>query len=219
MGLRLHRGLQVDADPPEVKHHDPDTLRRQLEETRARLGDRLALYQIHSATPYSGVLDDEAVLRDLQELRASGVAIGVSVSGPSQPETIDRAVALGCFDAVQATWNLHERAAGGALRRAHDAGLAVIVKEALANGRLGPRAPDARLARAASALGATADAVALAAVLAQPFADIVLSGVATSGALESNLGAVRLQLPDDALAELEEDSREYWRARSELPWN
>ena len=210
---------QVDADPPEVKHHDPDTLRRQLEETRARLGDRLALYQIHSATPYSGVLDDEAVLRDLQELRASGVAIGVSVSGPSQPETIDRAVALGCFDAVQATWNLHERAAGGALRRAHDAGLAVIVKEALANGRLGPRAPDARLARAASALGATADAVALAAVLAQPFADIVLSGVATSGALESNLGAVRLQLPDDALAELEEDSREYWRARSELPWN
>ena len=212
---------EVDADPPEVKHHDPDTFRRQLEETRARLGDRLALYQIHSATPDSGVLDDEAVLRDLQDLRATGVAVGVSVSGPSQPETIDCAVALGGFDAVQATWNLHERAAGEALEHAHEAGLAVIVKEALANGRLA-RAADPLLERTASALGATADAVALAAVLAQPFADVVLSGVATRAALASNLAAAALRLPDGALAELatlEEDSREYWSARSELPWN
>ena len=213
---------EIDADPPEVKHHDAATLRRQLEETRARLGDQVALYQIHSATPDSGVLEDAAVLRDLQELRATGVAVGISVSGPSQPETIDRAVELGCFDAVQATWNLHERAAGEALRRAHEAGMAVIVKEALANGRLGPRAPAAALEAAASASGATPDAVALAAVLAQPFADVVLSGVATRAALASNLTAARLQLPDAALeqlAALEEDSEEYWRTRSALPWN
>src|SRR5205085_2266232 len=44
-------GWQVDADPPEVKHHDVETLRRQLGETRAQLGGALALYQIHSATP------------------------------------------------------------------------------------------------------------------------------------------------------------------------
>ena len=212
-------GWEVAADPPEVKHHDADTLRRQLEETRALLGDRLALYQIHSATPDSGVLDDGAVLEELQALRASGVAIGVSASGPSQPETVDRAVELECFDAVQATWNLHERAAGEALRRAHEAGMAVIVKEALANGRL---IRDAALERTASALGATPDAVALAAVLAQPFADVVLSGVATRDAFASNLGAAELRLPDAALAELaplEEDSRQYWSTRSALPWN
>src|SRR5919198_5434856 len=51
---------QVDADPPEVKHHDVDTLRRQLAETREHLGDRLALYQIHSATPDSAVPEDAA---------------------------------------------------------------------------------------------------------------------------------------------------------------
>ena len=34
-------GWQVDADPPEVKHHDVETFRRQLDETRANLGDRL----------------------------------------------------------------------------------------------------------------------------------------------------------------------------------
>ena len=213
---------EVAADPPEVKHHDADTLRRQLEETRARLGDHLDLYQIHSATPDSGVLENDEVLGELRDLRASGVAIGVSVSGTSQADTIDRAVALGMFDAVQATWNLHERAAGPALGRAHDAGLRVIIKEALANGRLGPRAPAAELAAAASALGSTPDAVALAAVLAQPFADVVLSGVATSETLASNLAAADLELSDDvlaALAPLKEDSEAYWDTRSALPWN
>jgi len=213
---------QVDADPPEVKHHDADTFRRQLEETRANLGDRLALYQIHSATPESGVLEDDAVLAELRDLRAAGVALGVTGSGASQPEIIDRARELGCFDAVQATWNLHERAAGPALARAHDAGLEVIIKEALANGRLGPRAPAPQLARVASELGSTPDAVALAAVLAQPFADIVLSGVATRDALASNLAAATLELPAAALAQLgaqEEDSEEYWSTRSALPWN
>jgi aryl-alcohol dehydrogenase-like predicted oxidoreductase len=213
---------EVAADPPEVKHHDADTLRRQLSETRALLGDRLDLYQIHSATPDSGVLENEEVLRELQDLRASGVAIGVSVSGTSQAESIDRVVALGCFDAVQATWNLHERAAGPALARAHDAGLDVIVKEALANGRLGPRAPAPELARVATELGATRDAVSLAAVLAQPFVDVVLSGVATREALASNLAAATLELPGEALAALtalEEDSEGYWSTRSALPWN
>src|SRR3954452_21023530 len=42
---------QGDPHPPEVKHHDAATFRRQLEETRVNLGERLALYQIHSATP------------------------------------------------------------------------------------------------------------------------------------------------------------------------
>ena len=213
---------QVDADPPEVKHHDVDTFRRQLEETRANLGHRLALYQIHSATPDSGVLEDDAVLRELRELRASGVALGVSASGSSQPATIERAVALGCFDAVQATWNLHERAAGPALQRAHDAGLDVIVKEALANGRLAARAADPALQRAADTLDATPDAVALAAVLAQPFVDVVLSGAATRAELASNLSALMLRLPDAILRELDalaEDSGRYWELRGALPWN
>src|SRR3954451_9208804 len=142
-------GWEVAADPPEVKRHDSDTFRRQLDETRALLGNHLALYQIHSATPESGVLDDDEVLRELEDLRADGVAVGLSSSGPAQPETIERAVALRCFDAVQATWNLHERSAAAALRRAHDAGTAVAVKEALANGRLSPRGRNPVLERAA----------------------------------------------------------------------
>jgi aryl-alcohol dehydrogenase-like predicted oxidoreductase len=212
---------QIDADPPEVKHHDVDTFRRQLEETRALLGDRLALYQIHSATPDSGVLEDDAVLDALRDLRADGVAVGLTGSGPSQEDTIDRARELRIFDAVQATWNLHERSAGAALTRAHDAGMDVIVKEALANGRLSPRGADPALRAVAAELGAGEDAVALAAVLAQPFADVVLSGAATPEALESNLAATALALSADALealSALEEEPKRYWAARGELAW-
>jgi len=212
---------QVDADPPEVKHHDVETFRRQLEETRANLGDRLALYQIHSATPDSGVLENDAVLEALAGLRGEGVAIGLSTSGTSQGETLDRALGLALFDAAQVTWNLHERAAGPALARAHDAGLGVIVKEALANGRLATRDAHPALVAVADRLGASPDAVALAAVLAQPFVDVVLSGAATTGALRSNVAAAGLELDAAARAELdvlEEDSAAYWAARGEMAW-
>src|SRR5918999_2311452 len=102
-------GWQVDADPPEVKHHDADTFRRQLSETREQIGEWLDLYAIHSATPESGVLENAAVLDELRALRASGVRVGMTVSGTSQAATIEQALGLGLFDAVQATWNLCER--------------------------------------------------------------------------------------------------------------
>ena len=44
-------------------------------------------------------------------MQETDLPLGVSVSGTSQAETIDAALATGLFDAVQATWNLHERAA------------------------------------------------------------------------------------------------------------
>ena len=127
------------------------TLRRQLGETRALLGEHLALYQIHSATLESGVLDDAAVRDELARLRAAGVCVGLTATGPRQADTIERALEVGGFDAVQATWNLHERSATAALAAAHDAGLGVIVKEALANGRLTARGDaDGPLAAAAA---------------------------------------------------------------------
>jgi aryl-alcohol dehydrogenase-like predicted oxidoreductase len=75
----------------------------------------------------------------LARLREEGVAIGLSVTGPGQAETILRALTHDVFDVVQATWTLIERSAGDALAEAYEAGLGVIVKEALANGRLGAR--------------------------------------------------------------------------------
>ena len=213
-------GWEVDADPPEVKHHDVETFRRQLAETREQLGEWLDLYAIHSATPDTGVLDDEAVLDALAELRATGVRVGLSVSGTSQRETVEHALERGGFDAVQATWNLHERSVEPALAAAASADLTVYVKEALANGRLAGEHAPPELAALAREHDTTPDAVALAAVLAQPWAGVVLSGAATVGTLRSNLAAAELDAPDEArLAALREEPDAYWRRRSQLAWN
>jgi aryl-alcohol dehydrogenase-like predicted oxidoreductase len=213
---------RVDADEHEVKDLSAGQLRRQWEETSALLGEHLGLYQIHSATIESGVLEDREVHAELAALRERGVRIGLSVTGPRQAETIEQALATGGFDAVQATWNLHERSAAAALARAREAGLYVIVKEAVANGRLTDRGADPALTQAARERGTTEDALALAAALAQPWADLVLSGAATVGQLQSNLAAREVAWDEELgarLAGLAEEPEAYWDARAELPWN
>ncbi|MEV4010437.1 aldo/keto reductase [Nonomuraea angiospora] len=212
---------RMDADRHEVKELSAGQLRRQLDETRELLGEHLSLYQIHSATVESGVLDDQDVLAELRELRASGVSVGLSTTGPRQADTIERAVELGLFDTVQATWNLLEPSAGPALDRAHRAGLGVIVKEGMANGRLTAHAAPDALARAARERGLTPDALALAAILARPWAGVVLSGAASVGQLHSNLAAVRVAWDpdlDERLAALAEDPETYWATRGSLTW-
>jgi aryl-alcohol dehydrogenase-like predicted oxidoreductase len=160
------------------------------------------------------------VLDELAGLRETGLAIGLTTTGPNQRQTIERALEVGGFDTVQATWNLLERSAGPALEAAHAAGLGVLVKEALANGRLTARGDVAPLRRLAERAGTTPDALALAAVLAQPWADVVLSGAATVDQLKSNLVALELDPKlEPELAQLAEDPALYWKERSALAWN
>lgn len=223
-GYEYTGGWRVDAKKHEVKDLGVSALRRQLDETRGMLGEHLDLYQVHSATLESGVLEDEAVLGDLKGLKKTGVAVGLSVTGPRQAETIARALEIGVFDSVQATWNLLERSASDALARAHEAGLGVIVKEALANGRLAVREgrADERLLAVARQRGQSPDALALSAALAQPWADVVLSGAATVEALHSNLSALRApsydQETDRRLLPLREEREHYWSERANLLW-
>jgi len=208
-GYRYTAGWRVDAGEHEVKDLSAEHLRAQWRETRELLGEHLSVYQIHSATLDSGVLDDPEVRRELDALRAGGIRVGLTVTGADQAATIEQALETGGFDTLQATWNLHERSAEAALERAHEAGLVVLVKEALANGRLAAR-------------GAGQDAVALAAALARPWADVVLSGAATVEQLESNLAARELAWDDELeerLAGLVEEPAAYWATRAELPWN
>ena len=213
---------RVDADEHEVKDLSLATLRRQLGESRGLLGPHLRLYQIHSATEESGVLRDRALLDELAALRDTGLAIGLTVTGPNQPNTIDGALDVGIFDAVQATWNLLEQSTSPALEAAHAAGLGVIVKEALANGRLTARGDVASFLELARRYDTAPDAFALAAALSQPWADVVLSGASTVEMLRSNIKALELELDAGLAAELAplaEEPARYWSERSTLPWN
>src|SRR3984885_14903794 len=81
-GYTYTAGWRVDAEVNEVKELSIETLRRQEAESHVLLGDTLALYQIHSATIESGVLDDAAVLDELARLRAGGLRIGFPPPGP-----------------------------------------------------------------------------------------------------------------------------------------
>jgi len=232
-GYTYTAGWRVDADTHEVKEHALPVLRRQWGETRAILGDHLDLYQVHSATLESGVLDDRRLLVEMGELKRAGVRFGFSTSGPEQATVIRRALEVEAdgerlFDAVQATWNLLEPSAEAALAEAHAAGLSVIVKEAVANGRLTDRHADAvsadrrrLLEHEATRLATTIDALALRAVLAQPWVDVVLSGAATTAQLRSNVAALDVAWDDQAtelLATLPEEPAAYWQRRSNQPW-
>ena len=196
-GYTYTAGWQAQAERHEVKDHSLSTLLRQSAESREILGPYLGLYQIHSATPESGVLEDRAVLEELARLRGQGWKVGLTVTGPRQGETVRRALGVTVageqlFDCVQATWNLLEPSAGPALEEE------------------------------ASRFGVSLDALALAAVLARPWVDVVLSGAAAVDQLRSNPAALavpwdqRVSEMADSLAESPED---YWHTRGRLPWN
>ncbi|MFF2510032.1 aldo/keto reductase [Streptomyces sp. NPDC058086] len=217
----------TDAEKHEVKDHTLATYERQRAETAALLGDRLDLYQIHSVTPDSPALTDKELHAKLAEAAAQGLSIGFSTSGPAQADAIRAALAVTVdgeplFRTVQSTYNVLETSAAPALAEAHDAGLTVIVKEGMANGRLAAEhAPDAVRA-IAEETGLGADAVALALILRQPWAGVVLSGAATSAQLASNLHAAVVDLDEDQLtrlATLAEDPHAYWERRGQLPWH
>ena len=216
---------RVDADEHEVKDLSVSTLRRQLGETRALLGEHLALYQIHSATLESGVLDDAAVREELARLREEGVCVGFTATGPRQADD-DRARAGGRRLRRRAGDLEPARALGHRRAGRRPRGRAGRDRQGGAGQRPAHRARRRRRAgwpppRASAAT--TPDALALAAVLAQPWVDVVLSGAATVDTLRSNLAALDVAVgragSRSALAALAEPAEEYWERRSELAWN
>jgi aryl-alcohol dehydrogenase-like predicted oxidoreductase len=224
-GYRYTGGWRLDADTQEVKEHSLAMFTAQLAETRAMLGGRLALYQVHSLTAGSGLLGDRPLLEALARLRADGVLIGLTTSGPGQADTLRRALRATVdgqpvFSVAQVTWNLLEPSVAPAAAEAAAAGWTILVKEALANGRLAPAGdaagPPPELAALAAARHHTADAIALAAALANPWAGVVLSGAVTSRQLRANLAA--LAVGDLPRLDLAEPPGAYWAARAARPW-
>jgi len=234
-GYRYTAGWRVDADVHEQKELSLERFTGQLAESRALLDGHLALYQIHSATLESGVLDDQRVIAALVEARRRGdfAALGLTLTGTSARTTLDRALALRLdgervFDVVQATCNVLEPSLAGPLAAARASGVGVIVKEAHANGRLTPanaRPEDAALRTRLETLAATSglaiDQLAVAFVRARGAADVVLSGAATTAQLASHAAAIDAPLDAStvaALEELGETPEVYWRTRGALAW-
>jgi aryl-alcohol dehydrogenase-like predicted oxidoreductase len=232
-GYRYTGGWRLDGSVQEVKEHSLAMFTAQLGQTRGYLGSRLALYQVHSLTEDSGLLSDDALLGALARLRDDGVLVGLSTSGPLQADTLRRALAITVggeplFSAAQVTWNVLEPTVQTAAAEAAQAGWAVLIKEAVANGRLAPggdaAGPGSPLAAAAAAAGVTPDAIAIGAALAQPWATAVLSGAVSAAQLNANLAALRLagprasQVASQLTETMAESATAYWAERSARPW-
>lgn len=231
-GYRYVGDWRSEADLHEVKDHTLEAFTTQLRESTALLGDRLNLYQVHSVTEDSPVLSDARLQHALADLRDDGMPLGFSTSGPRQAATIRAGVELRVggaplFSSVQSTWNILETSSGAALSEAHSAGLAVVIKECFANGRLAPGtddpAPGVRMAaQFAADTHVGLDQVAIAAVVHQPWASRALSGAVTTAQLKSHIAGACIELPSEALAELTanaENPDEYWESRSHRPWS
>lgn len=232
-----------EGEPHEVKDHSLENFLKQVEETSENIGEYVKLYQVHSATFDSGILTNTKVHEALNKCREEkGWKIGLSVSGPSQDELIREAMQIKVasqqrlFDSVQVTYNILEQRPHDALIEAHKAGLDIIIKEGLANGRV---LSNPTLLELSSTLNCQPDQLALAAILAQSFRPRVLSGSVSADQLRSNLGsfysiedsesmsvAERLVSTTEGQGVLQKlmescrmESDKYWGDRSALKWN
>jgi aryl-alcohol dehydrogenase-like predicted oxidoreductase len=218
----------------EVKEHSLEKLKNQWKSAKNLL-PALKTYQIHSATFESRVLENREVLGELARIKKNvGIKIGVSVSGEKQKELLEYASGIRIegkelFDSFQATYNVLDTSAHKVLSELLDRGKKVIVKEALANGRLfrNDRYPNYSqvyeiMDKISSENGAGTDAIALRFVMDRLKPTVVLSGASSIGQLESNLEAESIRLDPNEIRELSAlniDPGSYWSERKRLPWN
>jgi hypothetical protein len=100
---------RADGEVHEVKEHSAAVLKHQWRESSSHLGEYLKVYQIHSATFDSSVLDNREVLDELARLKRGGIVIGPTLSVANQAEILARARTIDrdgepLFGCVQATW-------------------------------------------------------------------------------------------------------------------
>lgn len=233
-GYTYTAGFDPTAEVHEVKEHSLAKLNEQWKESQALL-PYLTTYQIHSATFESGVLTNQEVLHRLYELKQEhGLKIGMSTSGANQAEVLEAAMEIEVggerlFDAFQVTYNILDQSIHAIGKVLQDQNKRLIIKEALANGRLFPNPKFSGykglyhyLEELAAEYSVGVDAIALRFCLdtLQPYS--VLSGGSIEEHIKANLLANGFRLSETEIARLKEFSVEtegYWQERKLLSWN
>lgn len=218
----------------EIKEHSLDKLLEQWEVSKAMLPN-LKYYQVHSATFDSGILENEAVLLQLHLIKKeTGLKIGITTSGTNQKGVIASALNIkieneDLFDSFQVTYNLFEQDTLEILRQVVSQGKTVIIKEALANGRIFPNGKFENYKNAYDILNRLSkkynvgiDAIALRFVMESLQPTYVLSGASNSKQLKENLKALEFNFIEDELILLQSLNAPvqlYWEERAKLQWN
>jgi aryl-alcohol dehydrogenase-like predicted oxidoreductase len=218
----------------EIKEHSLAKLLEQWEVSK-KLLPNLKYYQVHSATFESGILENNAVLRKLHSIKKeTGLKIGITTSGTQQKDTIVAASKIKIetellFDSFQVTYNILEQDTFGVLQSLLATGKTVIIKEALANGRVFQNEKFQHYSKLYDVLNTLSkkynvgvDAVALRYVIDSLQPTYVLSGASNTKQLKENLKANTFTLSGKELSVLNAlnvSPDSYWRERSALSWN
>lgn len=218
----------------EIKEHSLTKLLEQWSVSKFLL-PALKVYQIHSATFESGVLDHHEVLDKLYEIKnRTGLKMGISASGERQSEIVEYAAQIKIeneplFESFQVTYNLLETNSHSVLQSLIKEGKLIIVKEALANGRIFKndayrhyKSLYAELQSLSEKYQVSVDAIALRFIMDHLQPGVVLSGAANTKQLSENMKALNFKLDNKELISLKQhtvNSDVYWNERKNLKWN
>ncbi len=222
------------AKQHEVKEHSIDKLNMQWAYSKLLL-PYLKVYQIHSATFDSGVLDNSEVLKRLHELKKeNNITIGLTTTGNNQTEVLEKGLSVqieneALFQSFQCTFNILDQSVSKYAEALQNLSGPFIIKEALANGRLIPndsyfeyRKLYDFMKHLANKYEVGADAIALRYCMEIFPRAIVLSGADNGIHLAANLRANQFSLTESEIGQLNAfgiSSNEYWQERKQLAWN
>jgi aryl-alcohol dehydrogenase-like predicted oxidoreductase len=218
----------------ELKEHSLDKLNQQWSKSKTLL-PWLTTYQIHSASLETGVLSDERILHRLAQLKADhGLLIGITTTGVNQVEVLKRALDIEVdekplFNVFQVTYNLFDQSLADVSSSVFSQHGRLVIKEALANGRVFPNKDCPHYTSAYRTLLELAqkyrvgiDAIALRFCIDSIGAYKVLSGAAHPRQMVENLQSLTFRLESvdlEVLQSMAIDPDFYWQERKQLAWN
>lgn len=233
-GYTYTANFDPNAKVHEVKEHSLKKLKAQWAFSKQFL-PYLKVYQIHSATLDTGVLNNELVLNYLSSLKkAHNLKIGITTTGANQVEVIKKALdievnGIGLFDVFQVTYNMLDQSLKTILDVLITQKKSVVIKEALANGRIFRNENYAHYAKLYNLLERLSnkykvgiDAISLQFCAQTIPSSIVLSGASDTIQLHENLKAKNVELLQEELDEIaafKSDTQDYWNERKQLRWN
>ena len=140
-GYTYTANFDANATVHEIKEHSLAKLNEQWNFSKQLL-PYLKVYQIHSATLETGVLENTEVLAQLGFLKKEHhLQIGLTTSGTNQVEVIKKALEVfvdgkPLFDLFQVTYNFLDQSLQKISDELIKQNKTIVIKEALANGRV-----------------------------------------------------------------------------------
>jgi aryl-alcohol dehydrogenase-like predicted oxidoreductase len=233
-GYTYIANFNPNAKIHEVKELSLNNLNKQWEQSK-KLLPYLKSYQIHSATIDSGVFENKKVLDRLGTLKTEyGLHIGLTTSGANQINIIKKALDIeidgkALFNVFQVTYNIMDQSLYQIAKKLIAHNKRIVIKEALANGRIFPNTKYPHYAKLYQTLqnlsvkykvGIDAIAIRLCMDSFQPY--MVLSGALNKNQITQNLKAIRFKLDEKEITDLKQFSvtpDQYWNERKQLEWN